>query len=190
LAALAALIHVSRLDPGYTGPRYTAAGPDDESSVAKQPPVASVAPTSAATRDAGVPVEPEASSKSAGAKARAKTDAPRATAAPDPHAVASAAPGTLPSAAAPVQVAVTMYATPWCFICDRARDFLLARNVSLTERNIERDPASVRRLRKLNPALSVPTFEIEGQPHVGFNAWDLEDAIRNAAEKRYASRLP
>jgi glutaredoxin len=89
----------------------------------------------------------------------------------------------------PAPVAVTMYVTPWCSICDRAREFLLARNVVLTERDIERAPASVRRLRKLNPALSVPTFEIEGQPYVGFNAWDLEDAIRNAKEKRYA-RLP
>jgi glutaredoxin len=80
-----------------------------------------------------------------------------------------------------------MYATPWCFICDRARDFLLARNVVLTEYDVDRDKEAARRLTKANPSASLPTFEVGGRTYVGFNPWDLEDAVRDAAQQSYSA---
>jgi glutaredoxin len=81
-----------------------------------------------------------------------------------------------------------MYAAPWCFICDRARDFLLAREVDLVERDVERDPAAAAELAELNPSTSLPVFVIAEETHVGFHPWDLEDAINAEAAARYAAR--
>ena len=72
--------------------------------------------------------------------------------------------------------------------CDRARDFLLARNVVLTEYDVDRDKQAERRLTKANPSASLPTFEIAGRVYVGFDPWGLEDALRDAVPQSYSAR--
>jgi glutaredoxin len=167
LAAGGALINASRLGAGYTGGRYTAA-PDQRRADASSP--------------------QSATKLAQNARPRARGDQPRQAptrAAQKPSAITSAA-----AVAAAPPVPVTMYSAPWCYICDRSRDFLLARNVTLTELDIERDHAAAKRLRQLNPTSSLPTFEVAGRVYIGFNPWDLEDAIRDAMLQRYSARTP
>jgi glutaredoxin len=95
--------------------------------------------------------------------------------------------GDAASTPAGAGVAVTMYSAPWCFICDQAREFLAYRGVALTEIDIERDRANLRRLGKLNKSQTIPTFEIEGQAYVGFDRRQLDEQIREAAAQRYAA---
>lgn len=85
------------------------------------------------------------------------------------------------------QVRITMYSAPWCFICDRARDFLLSREVDLVEHDVDLEPSASKTLAQLNPAGSIPTFVIEGETIVGFHPWGLEDAIDQAAQARFCA---
>jgi glutaredoxin len=82
-------------------------------------------------------------------------------------------------------VKVTMYSAPWCFICDRARSFLEAREVDLTEYDVDLDAEAEKRLQQLNPAGSIPTLIVDGKTIVGFHPWGLEDLIDEAAQQHF-----
>ena len=82
-------------------------------------------------------------------------------------------------------VRVTMYSAPWCFICDRARSFLEAREVELVDYNVDLDADAEKRLEQLNPTASIPTFIVDGKTIVGFHPWGLEDAIDAVAQENY-----
>jgi glutaredoxin len=170
VAALGALIYMSQLDGGYRGGKYVPGPVALGQLSARQQQLLQQAlqedrqstETSGAV-DAGAATAEDAAAP-AGQPASVQKSA--ATAARKPAATSAV---TQASAPAFAPVAVTMYATPWCFICDRARDFLLARNVELTEYDVDRDKEAERRLKKGNPSASLPTFEIAGRTHVGFN---------------------
>jgi glutaredoxin len=172
-AAASALVYMSMLDAGYTGGKYVAGPPLAKLSLPAPVP-AETAQDDASTAARSTP--PALARPEPGSRVTADE--------PDPGAAATAdgAPTVMLQ-----PVAVTMYATPWCDICDRAREFLLARDVVLTEYDIDRDRSAERRLATINPGVSVPTFEIGGRPFVGFNPWDLQDAIRAAATAKVAS---
>ncbi len=165
--AASALVYAYTLDPGYTGPRWR--GGAARGHIASTTQLKSTAQTASQT----APRAPDAAEKPAARQ-------------PDPNPLSA----SQRLAALGPKVDVTMYSAPWCSICARARDFLNARNVSLTEYDIDRDSAASQRLGKLNPARSVPTFELAGKTYVGFNPWDLEDALRAVREQRYSARAP
>jgi len=85
-------------------------------------------------------------------------------------------------------VRVQMYSAPWCFICDRARTFLEAREVDLVDYNVDVDEQADRKLAQLNPNGSIPTFVVDGKTIVGFHPWGLEDAIDLVAQKNYCAQ--
>jgi glutaredoxin len=85
-------------------------------------------------------------------------------------------------------VRVLMYSAPWCFICDRARTFLEAREVDVVDYNVDLDEDADRRLSQLNPSGSIPTFVVDGKTIVGFHPWGLEDAIDVVAQKNYCTQ--
>jgi len=91
--------------------------------------------------------------------------------------------GPLPPLAPEVtsgRVRIVMYSAPWCYVCDRARDFLHADVVELIDRDIERDPNAARALATLNPMQTLPTFEVSGETLVGFSPYALEQSVRAA----------
>jgi glutaredoxin len=77
-------------------------------------------------------------------------------------------------------VRIVMYRAPWCYVCDRARDFLGADVVDLVELDVESSPAALRALTARNPMQTLPTFVIRGAVIVGFSPYDLEQAVREA----------
>lgn len=85
-------------------------------------------------------------------------------------------------------VKVTMYSAPWCFICDRARSFLEAREVELVDYDVDMDVEAEKRLQQLNPTGSIPTFIVDGQTIVGFHPWGLEDSIDAAAQQHFCMK--
>lgn len=88
-------------------------------------------------------------------------------------------------AAARREVVVTMYSAPWCFICDRARAFLEAREVEVIEHDVDREPRAQKELEAINAAGSIPTFVVDRKTIVGFHPWGLEDAIDRVAQERF-----
>lgn len=82
------------------------------------------------------------------------------------------------------EVELVMYAAPWCYICDGARTFLDARGITLVEHDVDLDPEAARQLERLNPSASLPTFQLQGETIVGFNAWDLADRVDELAAER------
>jgi glutaredoxin len=174
LAALCALIYVSQLNPGYSGARYAPA------------PATLKSPTRSTPN-----AQPSATQQASEPSKAAQQSAAQQPVAQQPKRAAGAAQS--PAAAQPIafdEVEVTMYSTPWCDICDRARDFLRARDVTLVEHNIDSEAGAARRLAKLNPDKTVPTFVIAGRAHVGWNPWEIQDALRDAARERYSARAP
>ncbi len=59
---------------------------------------------------------------------------------------------------------VTVYATPWCGDCRRAKQFLRERGVAFREVDIEQTPAAQELVLRVNEGrCQVPTFEVSGR---------------------------
>jgi glutaredoxin len=199
LATLAGLLYVANNPAGHRGGRYVEAPPvgqiDAQRSAATRPeepepqPAQAVQPDGAAAAAQATPAAPDATTAQLAAAQQATIEAevgetPSALRRPP------TAPG-IPAAdltRARSKVEVIMYSAPWCYICDRARDFLKARDVALVEYDIEMSGEAMDALSDVNPASTIPTFQIADEAIVGFHPWVLEDAINAVALERYASR--
>ena len=80
------------------------------------------------------------------------------------------------------KVAVTMFMTPKCSLCNSARTFMKARGYQLQELNVEQSPTDAVLLKSVNPAGTVPTFDVAGRILVGYDPTILDQAIANAAK--------
>jgi glutaredoxin len=59
---------------------------------------------------------------------------------------------------------VTIYGTPWCVDCRRAKKFLSDRGVSFREVNIDETPDAEELVLRVNQGIrKVPTIEVEGR---------------------------
>jgi glutaredoxin 3 len=81
-------------------------------------------------------------------------------------------------------VKVTMYSTGLCSLCGTARTFLKNRKYKLSELDIEASPTDKVLLEAINPAASVPTFDVEGRVLIGYDRQSLDRAIEDAARAR------
>jgi glutaredoxin len=81
-------------------------------------------------------------------------------------------------------VKVTMYMTGPCSLCSTARTFLRGRRYKLTELDIDASPTDKVLLEAVNPAASVPTFDIEGKVLIGYDRQILDKAIEDAARSK------
>jgi len=77
--------------------------------------------------------------------------------------------------------AITMYSSPWCPDCRRAKSFMKERGVDFREVNIEEDDAAAELVIKANNGKrKVPTLEIGGRYFAcsPFNAQALADELK------------
>lgn len=81
-------------------------------------------------------------------------------------------------------VKVTMYMTGPCTLCSTARTFLRGRRYKLTELDIDASPTDKVLLEAVNPAASVPTFDVEGKVLIGYDRQILDKTIEDAAKAR------
>jgi len=77
-----------------------------------------------------------------------------------------------------------MYATAWCGSCRRARAYLDFNGISYTEYDIDRDEEAKRRLSKINPRRSIPTFQVDDIVQIGFSPESLERKLNQAVRAR------
>lgn len=81
------------------------------------------------------------------------------------------------------RVTITMYATQWCGVCRRAREYMGANGIDFTELDPDDSVTAKERLGELNPRESVPTFEIDERVYVGFREELFERNLNEAAKK-------
>jgi glutaredoxin len=116
------------------------------------------------------------------------TPIPTETPAPTPTAaattIATAAPPAAPAIAAAdaglQDVQVVMYSASWCSACQQAKAWMAAHRIAFEERDIDATTEYVQQLRLLNPSMSIPTFDIDGDVMVGFNRLQLTLMLRRA----------
>jgi len=80
-------------------------------------------------------------------------------------------------------VRVVVYTTSWCPHCARAKAFMDSAGIHYTERDIEASEVDASNLERINPRLSVPTFDVEGEVLTGFSPQGLVDAIDRVARR-------
>ena len=81
-------------------------------------------------------------------------------------------------------VPITLYTTPRCPHCTRARQWLRHNGIPFVERDIEKDPSNRRAMTALNPRGGVPTIDVDGQILVGFNERQAGEAIAKSVNRR------
>jgi glutaredoxin len=72
---------------------------------------------------------------------------------------------------------VVVYSTSWCPACRKAKAWLRANRVPYEDRDIEASRTYATQMRALNPRMSIPTIDVEGDVSVGFSAEWLEAAL-------------
>lgn len=79
----------------------------------------------------------------------------------------------------PLMETLTMYTTPWCPDCRRAKTFLRERGVEFREIDIEKDPSAEEVVLNANDGRrKVPTMEIGGR-YFACSPFDAEELAEN-----------
>ena len=72
---------------------------------------------------------------------------------------------------------VTIYTTPTCGYCQKAKEFFKENNVKYTEKDVTKDPAAMREMMEKNSAGSVPVIDVDGEIIVGFDEGKLKEKL-------------
>ena len=77
----------------------------------------------------------------------------------------------------PVNISATLYSIPECGGCDDVREFLQARNIPITEKNVEKDIEVQNELREKSGELKVPVVIIGSNIITGYDRNKLLAAL-------------
>lgn len=69
---------------------------------------------------------------------------------------------------------VTIYSTPTCHFCDKAKEFFQANGVKYTEHDVKSDLARRKEMIELSGQMGVPVITIDGKVVTGFDAYALK----------------
>jgi len=75
-------------------------------------------------------------------------------------------------------MAITLYTTPSCSFCRKAKDYFRKNQVRFTEYNIARDQRRAEEMVRKSGQMGVPVIDINGKIIVGFNQPEVERALR------------
>ncbi|MBW2687500.1 MAG: hypothetical protein JRE19_16530 [Deltaproteobacteria bacterium] len=81
------------------------------------------------------------------------------------------------------RVMITMYATQWCGVCRKAREYMQTNRIDFIELDTDESSVAGERLGELNPGRTIPTFQIDDQVYIGFQEDLFEAKINQAAQK-------
>lgn len=74
-------------------------------------------------------------------------------------------------------MAVTIYTTPTCGYCRKAKDYFRENGVQFTEYNVAQDMRKAEEMVRKSGQMGVPVIEIKGQIIVGFNQAEIDRAL-------------
>ena len=75
-------------------------------------------------------------------------------------------------------MAVTLYSTPSCGFCTKAKAFFRERHIPFTEYNVTADPRKAEEMLHKSHQMGVPVIDIHGKVIVGFNQPEIERALK------------
>ena len=75
-------------------------------------------------------------------------------------------------------MSVTLYSTHSCSYCRLAKDWLRQRNIRFEEYNVAADPRRAEEMVRKSGQMGVPVLDVNGRIILGFNAPELERALR------------
>ena len=64
---------------------------------------------------------------------------------------------------------VTIYTTPTCIWCNRAKSYLRQQNISFVEKDVSRDREAATEMIKKTNQMGVPVLDINGSVIIGFD---------------------
>jgi glutaredoxin-like YruB-family protein len=75
-------------------------------------------------------------------------------------------------------MAITLYSTPSCTYCRKAKDYFRENHVPFTEFDVSRDQRRADEMVRKSGQMGVPVIDINGRVIVGFNQPEIEKALR------------
>ncbi len=75
-------------------------------------------------------------------------------------------------------MAVTIYSTPSCGYCRKAKDYLQSKHVPFTEYNVAQNQAKAEEMVRKSGQMGVPVLDVNGRIIVGFNQPEIDRALR------------
>lgn len=74
-------------------------------------------------------------------------------------------------------MAVTLYSTPSCAYCKKAKEYFQQKKISFTEFNVAQDLRRADEMVRKSGQMGVPVIEVNGKIIVGFNQPEIERAL-------------
>jgi len=75
-------------------------------------------------------------------------------------------------------MAITVYTTPTCGYCNKAKQFFRENRIPFTEYNVARDMRRADEMVRKSGQMGVPVIDINGKVIVGFNQSEVERALK------------
>jgi len=75
-------------------------------------------------------------------------------------------------------MSVTLYSTPSCGYCTKAKAFFRERRIPFTEYDVSADQRRAEEMVRKSGQMGVPVIEINGKIIVGFNQPEIERALK------------
>ena len=75
-------------------------------------------------------------------------------------------------------MAITIYTTPSCGFCTKAKQYFRERRIPFTEYNVANDQRRADEMVRKSHQMGVPVIDIHGRIIVGFNQPEIERALR------------
>ena len=75
-------------------------------------------------------------------------------------------------------MAVTVYTTPTCGYCNKAKQYFRDKRVPFTEYNVAQDQRRAEEMMRKSGQMGVPVIDVHGKIIVGFNQAEIERALR------------
>ena len=72
---------------------------------------------------------------------------------------------------------ITIYSTPTCPYCSRAKQFLKENNIVFEDIDVSADEAKVEEMIKKSGQMGVPVLDIDGKIVIGFDKEKIKEAL-------------
>ena len=72
---------------------------------------------------------------------------------------------------------ITVYSTPTCPFCIRAKQYLKDNNIQFTDYDVGSDPAKAQEMMKKTDQMGVPVIEIDGEIVIGFDKEKIKEML-------------
>ena len=74
-------------------------------------------------------------------------------------------------------MSISLYSTPSCVYCRRAKEYFKGKNIPFTEYDVSKDMRKAEEMVRKSGQMGVPVIDINGKVIVGFNQPEIESVL-------------